>query len=196
MNKDDKKEILQKVADDYAVDDDDDEEEEDFGNFEDDDDDFNESSNSDSEINDEDDDEDDDDENFDKLSISSSTTNDIYNVNDDDETNILIKNKNIFQNYAPKLSKFEKAKVLAVRGSHIQSNLNLHIDSPRSMSQIIKIADRELCAGTIPLVVHRHGRNNVSTQIPVEVLHQPEVVKTKDVWENHNHYHHRCYRHL
>ncbi len=72
----------------------------------------------------------------------------------------------------PKLTKYEKSRIISTRALQITMGAPILIDLPTKVTNPIVIATTELEAGTLPLVIRRTLPNNQSQDIPIRLLLQ------------------------
>lgn len=92
--------------------------------------------------------------------------------------------------YAPRLTKYEVARVLSVHAEHIQNGDSEHFVGRRTSSQIMTRADGNLNAAAVPLLVHRYRD---SQALPVEMLHPPQLTPTTTTLNSYCRSHLPCY---
>ncbi len=70
----------------------------------------------------------------------------------------------------PKLTKYEKSRIISTRALQITMGAPILIDLPNKVTDPIVIATTELEVGILPLVIRRTLPNNQSQDIPIRFL--------------------------
>ncbi|MFB0560184.1 MAG: DNA-directed RNA polymerase subunit K [Candidatus Lokiarchaeia archaeon] len=70
----------------------------------------------------------------------------------------------------PKLTKYEKSRIISTRALQITMSAPILIDLPSKVTDPIVIATTELEAGILPLVIRRTLPNNQFQDIPIRLL--------------------------
>ena len=70
----------------------------------------------------------------------------------------------------PKLTRFERAKIIGSRSLQISLGAPVFIKIPKDINDPIRLAVKELASGSVPLSIRRTYPNGHSQNIPIEKL--------------------------